>query len=384
MSAPSDCSICYDPVTDFPAPEATGSHRSSCGHIFHPKCIAKWHNGQEHSTCPMCRKVAVEMEDCAIEEESEDDEEEEDVHEHGGVIQISRFGMDYVLRQRGGLGVTAGVEAEVGFDVRGEAIITRHEFERIAGEQGVARFSDAMWIQLTAIYPAEDDDDAVVGGAIALFTPPAQLVLATPPPQLSFTELPHAYQGPVASTDDAAAHATLVRAGSHDCPLEFFEPGVIPPIYSMVDNVVCDLCRAPRIMTHFYHCAVCKFDICAECFIPREEDVVHAPGPFDFVEEPPRFTLRRADIQRLLQTHGSTASMEEFFNEEDGEEETLVVTMTIESLNNRFTSLGATPVTLEELRSRETLQITAFADGTRDVIIKQQRIILNPEEDPEL
>ena len=314
------------------------------------------------------------MEDCAIEEESEDDEEEEDVHEHGGVIQISRIGMDYVLRQRGGLGVTAGVEAEVGFDVGGEVIITRHEFERVAGEQGVGPFSDAQWIQLTAIYPAEDDDDAVVGGAMAL---------ATAPPQLSFTEWPHAYQEPAALTEDAAAHATLVRARSHDCPLELFQPGVIPATYSMADGVICDLCTSPRITTHFYHCAACEFDICSECFRPQEEDVVHAPGPFDFVEEPPRFTLRRADIQRLLQTHGSTASMEEFFNEEDGEEETLVVTMTLESLNNRFTSLGATPVTLEELVSREAVQITAFADGTRGVIIKQQRIILNPEEDPD-
>lgn len=317
----------------------------------------------------MCRKKATELEDCAIEEESEDDEEEEDVHVHGGVIQISRIGMDYVLRQRGGLGVTAGVEAEVGFDVGGEVIITRHEFERVAGEQGVGPFSDAQWIQLTAIYPAEDDDDVIVSRALALAAPewvhPVGSLYAA------------------ALTEDAAAHATLVRARSHDCPLEFFEPGVIPPTYSMADGVMCDLCASPQITTHFYHCAACEFDICSECFRPWEEDVVHAPGPFDFVEEPPRFTLRRADIQRLLQTHGSTASMEEFFNEEDGEEETLVVTMTLESLNNRFTSLGATPVTLEELVSREALQITAFADGTRGVIIKQQRIILNPEEDPD-
>ena len=111
-------------------------------------------------------------------------------------------------------------------------------------------------------------------------------------------------------------------------------------------------------------------------------EVVHAPGPFD-IEESPRFTLRRADIQRLLQTHGSMATMEEFFNEEDGEEQTLVVTMSLESLNARFASLGATPVALAEFRTRETLQITAFADGTREIVVKQQRIILNPEEDPD-
>jgi len=41
--------------------------------------------------------------------------------------------------------------------------------------------------------------------------------------------------------------------------------------------------------------------------------------------------------------------MVEFFNEEDGEEETLVVTMTLESLNARFASLGATPVVAAEI-----------------------------------
>ena len=112
-----------------------------------------------------------------------------------------------------------------------------------------------------------------------------------------------------------------------------------------------------------------------------------APGPFD-AGEPHRFSFRRADIQRLLQAHGSTATMEEFFNEEDGEEETLVVTMTLESLNNRFASLGALlPVTFMEATiavstiNRETLQIITFADDTRDVVIKQQRVILNPEDE---
>jgi hypothetical protein len=82
--------------------------------------------------------------------------------------------------------------------------------------------------------------------------------------------------------------------------------------------------------------------------VEAEEESIHVPGPFDFVADLPtsrRFTLKRADIERLLLRHGSNATMEEFFNEEDGEEQTLVVTMTLESLNARFASLGATPVT---------------------------------------
>jgi hypothetical protein len=196
---------------------------------------------------------------------------------------------------------------------------------------------------------------------------------------------------------------------------------------------------------------MCGFDVCAECFMPpapsAEEEVVHAPGPFDFVdgEEGQWITLSRQAIQHLLLSHGSMATMVEFFNEE-GEpptEQTLVVTMSLESLNNRFTSLGASPVTLAEVQTAVTtpppsplasppvdtctvcgcsdrvrctcnacfsgcdrhasygdalersvarallsiaaprqhpLQITAFADGTRQVAVKP-RVILNPEDE---
>jgi hypothetical protein len=56
--------------------------------------------------------------------------------------------------------------------------------------------------------------------------------------------------------------------------------------------------------------------------------------------------------------------MVEFFNEEDAApgEETLVVTMTIESLNNRLVSLGAARA--------------SFDDAVKE------RLILNPEDDP--
>jgi hypothetical protein len=98
----------------------------------------------------------------------------------------------------------------------------------------------------------------------------------------------------------------------------------------------------------------------------------------------PKVTLSRAAIQALLVRMGSTATVTEFLNEEDGDEETLVVTMTEESLNARLTSLGAMALNAAEFASlgRETLQITAFEDGTRHVLKK--RVILNPEEDAEL
>ena len=471
MSTPSDCSICYDAVIDFPAPEATGSHRSSCGHLFHPKCISKWHNGQEHSTCPMCRKEALEMED----------------FHGGGVIRISRAGLEFILRTAGGVGMTAGVEAELEINEYNEVVIERSELGRILQEQGGTPLSDAQWTQLTTVYPpAEHNGDDDDGPMVSLVAPPqltfaewepeaspppleeadptqrARALLADPTPPASIvtpedreawalvldsaraTIARHAAS--LVAPDHAeawdlildSAHATIARhataplaatiashaatiashaaaaaaAGAswvglggrwrwlrpyqyrqHPCPLELFAARDIPPTYGVAMSVGCDICKIDVMRTAFYHCHECQFDVCAECFMPDAEEAVHAPGPFDFVESP-RFTLRRADIESLLQTHGSTATVEEFFNEElggeeDGEEETLVITMTLESLNNRFASLGARPVTFMEATiavstiHRETLHITSFPDGTHNVMVRQ-RVILNPEDDLEL
>ena len=406
MSAPSDCSICYEDVIDFPAPEATGSYRSSCGHLFHPKCIAKWHIRQDESTCPMCRKKATDLEDCAIEEEDEDedhdegDEEEEEFH--SDEIRISRIALEDLLPT----GVTPGVEAELGFDEFGQVTISRYELERISAEQGGDPFSDAQWNMLCSVFPADEDDEGPVPAAMAplqltfaeweepVQTDPTQRareLLANPEPPASAVT-PEDMEAWELVLDSARAtiarHAAAQRhpSSQHGCPLEFFEAGDIPPSYGVADRVPCDICNTQQVTIPFYHCAECQFDVCAECFMPPAAE---APGPFD-VGEPHRFTLRRADIQRLLQAHGSMATMEEFFNEEDGQEHTLVVTMTLESLNARFASLGATPLTFMEATiavaapTRETLQITAFAEGTRDIVVKQQRVILNPEDDPEI
>ena len=348
----------------------------------------------------MCRKVATDLEDCAIEEESEDEEDEEEAHVHGGEIRITRIALEDLLPT----GVTPGVEAELGFDEFGQVTISRYELERISAEQGGDPFSDAQWNMLCSVFPADEDDEGPVPAAMAPLqltfaeweepvqtdpTQRARALLANPEPPASIVT-PEDREAWALVLDSARAtiarHAAAQRhpSSQHPCPLEFFEPGVIPSTYSMADGVICDICKAQQVTIPFYHCAECQFDVCAECFMPPAEEAVHAPGPFDMVEESPRFTLRCADIQRLLQTHGSMATMEEFFNEEDGEEQTLVVTMTLESLNARFASLGASPVALAEFRTRETLHITAFADETRDIVVKQQRIILNPEDDPEI
>ena len=466
----SECSICYDAVIDHPAPEgseATGSYRSSCGHLFHPKCIAKWHVRQENSTCPMCRKEAVEMEDCAVapesesEEEDEDDDEEDEEEEYGGgVIRLSRASLEYILRDFGGVGMTAGVEAEVEINEFNEVVIERFELERILQEQGGTPLSDAQWTQLVSVYPpAEYNDYEVVAGAMAMVAQPqltfapsaddepeiadptqrarALLTDPSPPPSVVTPEDAEAWALVLDSARATIARHASLRHSSrqHPCPLEFFAAGDIPPAYGVPASVMCDICETHQLTIPFYHCAECEFDVCAQCFMlpapSAEEEVVHAPGPFDFVDgdESPSITISRQAIQDLLLSHGSMATMVEFFNEEGDPptEQTLVVTMTLESLNARFASLGATPVTLAEVTqaisavttpppspgpssdapptgySYDTtlersvadtllnmatfvvvtpLQVTAFADGTREVRVKP-RMILNPEDEDE-
>lgn len=412
------------------------------------------------------------MEDCAVapesesEEDDEDDEEEDDDEEAlGGVIRLSRASLEYILRDFGGVGMTAGVEAEVEINEFNEVVIERFELERILQEQGGTPLSDAQWTQLTSVYPpAEYNDDEVVAGAMAMVVQPqltfapsaddepeivdptqrarALLTDPSPPPSVVTPEDMEAWNIVLDSARATIARHASLRHSSrqHPCPLEFFAGGDIPPAYGVPAGVMCDICETHQLTIPFYHCAECEFDVCAQCFMlpapSAEEEVVHAPGPFDFVDgdDSPSITISRQVIQDLLLSHGSMATMVEFFNEEGDPptEQTLVVTMTLESLNSRFASLGATPVTLAEVTqaisavttpppspgpssdapptgcnyhaSYDTtlersvagtllnmatfvvvtpLQVTAFADGTREVLVKP-RIILNPEDEDEL
>jgi hypothetical protein len=231
------CGICHDDVIDAGSGGvATGSLKTSCGHIFHPKCLWKWYSSQEDSNCPMCRAPATEWEQVHERDQEESEEDEQEAFDDGGLIRITRVAMEGILRNQGGIGVTAGVEASLPFDQHGEVDITRYEFARIMEEQGATALTDESWSQLMTMFPAGD---------------------------ISFS----------------------------------------------VEE--------------------------------WELESVHVPGPFDIVEGPeePRLTFTRAQVENFLRAMGSSCTVTEFFNEEDGEEETLVVTMTHASLAARLSSI---------------------------------------------
>jgi hypothetical protein len=310
----------------------------------------------------MCRKEATEMEDCAPqpEEEEEEEDEEESYGYVGGTIRITWTSMDNLIYTEGGHGITPGVEEDVGFDEYREAVITRYDFERILRQQGIGPFSDARWLQLQSIFP-DDDEDEVPPSPVA--EPPRQLTFAPPPPPPPAQNNEQRKREIVGQLSRLAAELALLMGP----PLPVAEP---------LEDDEDDLVRLSRIE-----------------IVEAEEEAIHVPGPFDFVADlptSPRFTLKRDDIQRLLLRHGSKATMEEFFNEEDGEEQTLVVTMTLESLNARFLSLAATPVTFMEatvaVATPETeIPFMEVKTGGPWPRLKTGGPVLNPEDDePEL
>ena len=298
MPSENSCTICMEDVINYPAPsgaEATGSHLSSCGHLFHPKCIWKWYSKQAQRTCPMCRNPATEMEDALSSSESEEEYNHDEDYDDGGEIQIHRIAMDAVMRSQGGIGVTDAVAEEVVFDYYNEVIITRYEFERLLGEQGCSPFSQARWEQLMTIYPVPDEVLAQV-------------------PSVAVVSNNHTPLG--LSTDSALAFESLQQE----------EAELMTRVFSLVSGA----------------------------------------------QQSTQMTFTRDSIQNLLERHGSIATMSEFFNEEDGEEEIKVVTMTFASLNARFSSLGAMPVSFAEASASQaeshSLVITVLDDGTREVI----------------
>ena len=165
-----DCSICYEAVIDHPAPseagaEATGSFRSSCGHLFHPKCIWKWFSAQAESSCPLCRKKATELEDIRPHEEEQAaaaapaavpaDPPDPPSMYSANRIRISRANFEQVIFNQGGpVGAwVAAAAEEVAFGEYDEAEVSRNEFERVLRATGARVFSDAEWGHLMAIYP---------------------------------------------------------------------------------------------------------------------------------------------------------------------------------------------------------------------------------------
>jgi hypothetical protein len=59
-ASPPECPICYSAIVEHPNANPTGSTKTSCGHTFHPGCLATWYLTEP--SCPYCRAQATELE----------------------------------------------------------------------------------------------------------------------------------------------------------------------------------------------------------------------------------------------------------------------------------------------------------------------------------
>ena len=132
----------------------------------------------------------------------------------------------------------------------------------------------------------------------------------------------------------------------------------------------------------------------------RREDEAVVPDP-----EPKSLTMTREQVSRLLESLDTPATVEEFFDEEDWMEQTLVTTTTLDQLNARLEYLNTLHpteqmdlLTVEDfdsmsgsMRGCSMMGISMLRYRTRSIRIHRismanigiewARVILNPEED---
>ena len=220
-----DCSICISPVIDHPAPTgtvATGSHRSSCGHIFHPKCIAKWHTSHWQSSCPICRKGATELEDCAPKPEA------------------------------------PAVLAPPAFPPGAEETPTGQWWGTLAERVSTAAAA--------AVAPVNNEQrQREIAAELVSLTAELSSLLG-PVAQPEAEAQPEPEPEPEAQAQPEALPP--LHYIDHPCALEFFRTGTIPDsYYGATTEVACDACNQPCSTTPFYHCENCFFDVCLPCFV---------------------------------------------------------------------------------------------------------------------
>jgi hypothetical protein len=138
-----ECSICYDAID-----ATTGVATLSCSHSFHICCIAGWFAKLEKGTCPCCRKEMSAHED--LPQATEDDEEEDEDDE----VEFSRAGLDALLRERGGSGLTDAMAAEACPEF---GIFMATELNALIVGNGGRPLNQEEWDAL--VYDEDEEDD---------------------------------------------------------------------------------------------------------------------------------------------------------------------------------------------------------------------------------
>ena len=317
-----ECSICYEAIDLL----TTGRAELSCSHQFHLSCIGKWHQTNAGHTCPMCRKVAEPLERIGGSAPANEQ-----------VAILTREEFENLLRAKGGVGTKIFTNL-LGFDSipsaeRGSRawfesviVLTRKELDTICGGNGAAPLSDDEWAELSD-YPYSSESGR--GGWIRVDRETLDMLLKT--------------SGGEGVSHEHSMFKYNVRFDYNDSvpmPRRTFDA-----ILELQGSSMASDAQWNTIMTTFYN-DMSRPTPKASDFDWAAYDEIGSPFKWRKYKkaipdpDPNRLTMTREQIADLLERLGSPGTVEEFFDEEDWMEQTLVTTTTLDELNARLEYLN--------------------------------------------
>ena len=381
-----DCAICQEAIDV----RTTGRAELSCSHKYHLSCIATWYQTNDSHTCPMCRKVAEPLERIGGSAPAKEP-----------TVPITLEEIENILRANNGFGIKICSNLFFEYDSHSSAgpgsrewfnttiRMTRKELHRLCGGNGACPLSDDEWDELLShdrttnpyssrhgsggwIRVDRDTLDKLLkasGGegisheySMALYTVRYDYDTSAPMPRTTFDAILECQSSSM--TSDAKWNM----------------------IMGTFKN---DMSRRTPKASDFDWDAYGEID-------SDYKERVNESGAL-IVEAPERLTMTREQVAGVLESLRTPATVEEFFNEEDWMEQTLVTTTTLDQLNARLEYLNTlhpaaqiellTVADFHSVRTRcmppPAEALTHWSDNIQWIRHDSPpiRVILNPEEE---
>jgi hypothetical protein len=200
---------------------------------------------------------------------------------------IERFELERILQQQGGTPLSDAQWMQLTF------VYPPAEYNEDDDEDGP--MVPVAPPQLTFAPSADEQPDPTQRARELLANPAPPASVVTPEDMEAWEMVLDAARATI------ARHAAAVRhhSSEHSCPLELFAAGETPPRY-IGHSVVCDTCGNSCETVDFYHCVDCGFDICQDCFTSRETAEARARTEAAMREAMLHWAENRATLGRMV------------------------------------------------------------------------------------
>jgi hypothetical protein len=287
----------------------------------------------------MCRREATDLEALGPGEE-----QTQSVYDSRITLHLDD--LDTFLCLHGGTGITDTMNLFSSFFTADFAIVSRDELNLICAGNGATPMSDQEWSRLVNNDPVEEDDSHIIQEihlepTVTLTRAQIQDILWNQNSTVTVVGFLNEDNWMQAQSEITITHECLNR--------RLVSIGVEP-----IDI------QTLRRFTDVYLGSSHAGNVWDSIFNP--------PSPHEEAVVPAQAILNRGYVSSILYSRGSSATVREFFNEEDGDEPVTEVSMTMDSLNARLVSLGGRPV----------------GDAVFREYMSYKRFVLNPEEDDEM